>query len=190
METTNTNISPWLHSVQHTFRTQALFPKLMDSNDRIRNTKEKINSLLNKMYELESLQKSDLFHYWYPKYGDRITPSYHESDMIAIRDAIGVYRIYDPNHRSRVETNTLWEGYEDRYKTTLGRSNGRFIMNNVIVSKKRSEWLDYFGEDYGITKVGGYITVSLSDHGISYLNSIWEGVSSLYDSYTNTPVNT
>jgi hypothetical protein len=50
--------------------------------------------------------------------------------------------------------------------------------------------LDYFGKDDGITEVGGYVTVSLSDSGILYLNSIRDGVSYLYDSYTNTTVTT
>jgi hypothetical protein len=48
--------------------------------------------------------------------------------------------------------------------------------------KEGREWLDYFGKDDGIRDVGGYVTVSLSDSGIIYLNSIAEGVSYLSSS--------
>jgi hypothetical protein len=86
--------------------------------------------------------------------------------MIAIRDAIGVYGIYYPTHRRRVrEPNMLWY----RYELSPHYNEG-------------SEWLDYFGKDDRITDVGGYVTVSLSDSGILYLNSIREGVSYLSSS--------
>ena len=62
-----------------------------------------------------------------------------------------------------------------------------FVLSDY---KEGREWLDYFGVDDGITDVGGYVTVSLSHSGILYLNSISEGVSYLYDSYTNTTVTT
>jgi hypothetical protein len=56
-------------------------------------------------------------------------------------------------------------------------------MKEVIISPKEGkEWLDYFGEDDGITDVGGYVVVSLSGSGIEYLNSIWERVSFLSSS--------
>jgi hypothetical protein len=42
--------------------------------------------------------------------------------------------------------------------------------------------LHYFGVDDGIRDVGGFVTVSLSDSGILYLNSIAEGVSYLSSS--------
>ncbi len=97
--------------------------------------------------------------------------SYREriGDMIAIRDAISVYGIYHPAHKRRMDSNILWHSYGPR----LQKSNAR---------KEGKEWLDYFGQDDGITDVGGYITVSLSDSGILYLNSIWEGVSFLSSS--------
>jgi hypothetical protein len=63
----------------------------------------------------------------------------------------------------------LWH----RYELSSERSNPY---------NEGSGWLDYFGQDDGITDVGGYITVSLSDSGISYLNSIREGVSYLSSS--------
>ena len=46
--------------------------------------------------------------------------------------------------------------------------------------------MDYFGDDTGITNEGGYVVVSLSNSGISYLNTISEGVYSLSSSYTTT----
>ncbi len=159
METKETNLSPWLHSIQHTFRTNELFTTIDDYVLRVRNTREKINSILNTLYGLEE------------KLGLPIG-SYKERmhDMIAIRDAIGVYSIYYPTHRRRErEPNMLWYRYElsPHYK-------------------EGSDWLDYFGQDDGITDVGGYITVSLSDSGILYLNSISEGVSYLSSSYDTT----
>jgi hypothetical protein len=100
--------------------------------------------------------------------------SYKEriSDMIAIRDAIRVYGIYHPTHsRREKEPNMLWNTYDP------------FVLSDY---KEGKEWLDYFGKDDGITDVGGYVTVSLSDSGILYLNSIAEGVSYLSSSYTVT----
>jgi hypothetical protein len=91
-------------------------------------------------------------------------------DMIAIRDAIGVYGIYHPNHsRMFQEPNMLWHTYD--------------LLSDY---KEGKEWLDYFGKDDGITDVGGYVVVSLSHSGIIYLNSIAEGVSYLSSSYTVT----
>jgi len=167
METTNNTISPWLHSLQQTFRTNRLFTAIDESVLRIGTTREKINSILHKLYTLEE------------KWGLPIG-SYNEriGAMIDIRDAIGVYGIYHPTHsRREKEPNMLWHTYE----LAPERSN-RY--------KEGSGWMDYFGVDDGITDVGGYITVSLSDSGILYLNSISKGVSYLYDSYTNTTVTT
>ena len=96
--------------------------------------------------------------------------SYHEriGDMIAIRDAISVYSIYHPTHTRREgKPNILWHTYDP------------FVLSDY---KEGKEWLDYFGKDDGITDVGGYVVVSLSDSGIEYLNSIWERVSFLSSS--------
>ena len=150
METKETHISPWLHSIQHTFRTHVLFTKQDECASRFGTTREKINSILNTLYGLEE------------KWGVNLT-SYRERMhyMIAIRDAIGVYSIYHPTHRRRErEPNMLWYRYElsPHYK-------------------EGSDRLDYFGKDDGITDVGGCVIVSLSHSGIEYLNSIAEGVS-------------
>jgi hypothetical protein len=164
---TPTNLSPWLHSLQQTYRTNELFTAIDESVLRIGSTREKINSILHKLYTLEE------------KWGLPIG-SYKEriGAMIDIRDAIGVYGIYHPNHsRREKEPNMLW------YREGL-------VSERTLPNKEGGEWLDYFGVDDGITEVGGYVTVSLSDSGILYLNSIREGVSSLYDSYTNTTVTT
>ncbi len=166
METTNTNISPWLHSIQHSFRTHGLFTTIDDYVLRIETTREKINSLMDKVLMLESERAIPI-----GSYRERI------GDMIAIRDAISVYGIYHPAHKRRLDSNILWHSYGPR----LQKSNAR---------KEGKEWLDYFGQDDGITDVGGYVTVSLSDSGILYLNSIWEGVSSLSSSYDDTTVAT
>jgi hypothetical protein len=99
-------------------------------------------------------------------------------DMIAIRDAISVYGIYHPNHsRRQYPDSMLW------YKEQLA-------SERTLPNKEGAMWLDYFGEDDGITDVGGYVTVSLSDSGILYLNSIAEGVSYLSSSYDTTTVAT
>jgi hypothetical protein len=155
--TNQTNISHWLHSIQQTFRTNELFTAIDDSVLRVRNTRKKINSILNTLYGLEE------------KLGLPIG-SYKERmhDMIAIRDAIRVYGIYHPTHsRREKEPNMLWNTYDP------------FVLSDY---KEGKEWLDYFGKDDGITNVGGYVVVSLSDSGIEYLNSIWEGVSFLSSS--------
>ncbi len=157
METKETNISPWLHSLQQTFRTQRLFTAIDDSVLRVRNTREKINSILNTLYGLEEKLGLPI-----GSYKERI------SDMVAIRDAIGVYGIYHPTHsRREKEPNMLWHTYDT------------FVLSDY---KEGKEWLDYFGQDDGIRDVGGFVTVSLSDSGILYLNSIAEGVSYLSSS--------
>jgi hypothetical protein len=86
-------------------------------------------------------------------------------DMLDIRNAIGVYGIYHPAHsRREKEPNMLWHTYDP------------FVLSDY---KEGRDWLDYFGKDDGIRDVGGYVTVSLSNSGILYLNSIAEGVSYL-----------
>ena len=165
---TETNLSPWLHSIQHTYRTESLFTAIDESVIRIGTTREKINSILNTLYGLE-----EKWGFPIGSYKERI------SAMIDIRDAIGVYGIYESTNMRRTRTMNPMLWY--RYEPTSKRSNDY---------KEGSEWLDYFGVDDGITEVGGYVTVSLSDSGILYLNSIREGVSYLYDSYTNTTVTT
>jgi hypothetical protein len=72
-------------------------------------------------------------------------------------------------------SNVVWHTYDP------------FVLSDY---KEGKEWLDYFGKDDRITDVGGYVTVSLSDKGIEYLNGIWEGVSSLSSSYDDTTVTT
>ena len=153
---TTSNITPWLHSIQRTSRTGELFTTIDDYVLRVRSTRKKINSILNTLYALEE------------KCGVNLT-QYHDrmQDMIDIRNAIGVYGIYHPNHIRR--RNVLW------YKEQLA-------SERTLPNKEGSEWLDYFGVDDGITEVGGYVTVSLSDSGIIYLNSIAEGVSYLSSS--------
>ena len=161
METKETHISPWLHSLQQTYRTNELFTAIDDSVLRVRNTRKKINSILNTLYGLEERSGVNL-----TSYRERM------HDMIAIRDAIRVYGIYHPTHsRREKEPNMLWNTYDP------------FVLSGY---KEGREWLDYFGVDDGITDVGGYVTVSLSDSGILYLNSIAEGVSYLSSSYTVT----
>ncbi len=150
---TPTNISPWLHSIQHSFRTHGLFTTIDDYVLRIETTREKINSVLNTFYVLEERSGVNL-----TSYRERI------GDMIAIRDAISVYGIYHPAHKRRMDSNILWHSYGPR----LQKSNAR---------KEGKEWLDYFGVDDGIRDVGGYVVVSLSDKGIEYLNGISEKVS-------------
>jgi hypothetical protein len=155
METKETHISPWLHSFQ--YANGATNVGTID--ELIRRTKgieKRINSLLNTLYGLEEKLGVPI-----SSYGGRI------GDMLAIRDAIGVYGIYHPNHIRR--RNVLW------YKEQLA-------SERTLPNKEGSEWIDYFGVDDGITEVGGYVTVSLSDSGIIYLNSIAEGVSYLSSS--------
>jgi hypothetical protein len=159
METKETNLSPWLHSIQQTFRTPGLFTTIESRQSdefasRIESTREKINSVLNTFYALEERSGVNL-----TSYHGRI------GNMIAIRDAIGVYGIYHPTHSRRErQPNMVWHSYA--------------LMKEVIISPKEGkEWLDYFGQDDGIRDVGGYVVVSLSGSGIEYLNSISEKVS-------------
>jgi hypothetical protein len=151
METKETNLSPWLHSIQRTSRTGELFTTIDDHVLRVRSTRKKINSVLNTFYGLGE------------KSGVNLT-SYHGriGNMHAIRDAIGVYGIYHPAHKRRMDSNILWHTYDP------------FVLSDY---KEGKEWLDYFGNDDGIRDVGGYVVVSLSDKGIEYLNGISEKVS-------------
>jgi len=159
METKETNISPWLYSIQHSFRTNGLFTTIDDYVLRVRNTKEKINSILNTLYGLEERSGVNL-----TSYRERM------HDMIAIRDDIGVYGIYHPNHsRRQYPDSMLW------YKEQL-------TSERTLPNKEGSKWMNYFGEDDGITNVGGWVVVSLSDKGIEYLNGIAEKVSYLSSS--------
>jgi hypothetical protein len=125
-----------------------------DSVLRIGSTRKKINSLLNTLYALEE------------KLGLPIG-SYHDrmQDMLDIRNAIGVYGIYHDYHSRRQHPSSmLWWKDQLSYERTLPNKEG-------------NEWLDYFGQDDGITEVGGYVVVSLSHSGILYLNGIAEKVS-------------
>ena len=151
METKGTNISPWLHSLQLYYNVGE------ESVLRIRNTGKKINSLLDTLCGLE----------------EKMWGLHHSStfgvtnDIRAIRDAIGVYGIYHPNHsRRRNAPNMIWYKEQVAWERTLPNKEGGC-------------WLDYFGKDDGIRDVGGWIVVSLSNTGISYLNSIWKEVASL-----------
>jgi hypothetical protein len=162
---TPSNISPWLHSLQ-------LYGIGVGEESvlRIESTREKINSILDKIRGLEEkmwgLHHSTLLqnHRYYG-----VT-----TDIRAIRNAIGVYGIYHPNHsRRRNAPNMLW------YKEELS-------FERTLPNKEGGCWLDYFGKDDRIRDIGGWIVVSLSHSGISYLNSIWEGVSSLSSSYITT----
>jgi hypothetical protein len=55
----------------------------------------------------------------------------------------------------------------------------QLASERTLPNKEGGCWLDYFGKDDGIRDVGGWIVVSLSGEGISYLNSIWKEVASL-----------
>jgi hypothetical protein len=162
METTTSNISPWLHSFQ--YANGATNVGTID--ELIRRTKgieKRINSLLNKMYELDE-KRGRLSH------SSHLSITNHAINM---RDAIGVYMIYAPHHLRRThEPNMIW------CKEQLTFERTRY--------KEGSLWMDYFGDDTGITNEGGYVVVSLSNSGISYLNTISEGVYSLSSSYTTT----
>jgi hypothetical protein len=177
METKETNLSPWLHSIQQTFRTPGLFTTIESRQSdefasRIESTREKINSLLNTLYGLEEKLGVPI-----SSYGGRIGDLFHvERNMLDIRNAIGVYGIYHPTHSRRErQPNMVWNSYAP-------------VEKLIISPKEGKEWLDYFGQDDGITGVGGYVVVSLSDKGIEYLNSIWERVSFLSSSYDTVTV--
>jgi hypothetical protein len=153
MKTKETHISPWLHSFQ--YANGATNVGTID--ELIRRTKgieKRINSLLNTLYGLEEKLGVPI-----SSYGGRI------GDMLDIRNAIGVYGIYHDYHSRRQHPSSmLWWKDQLSYERTLPNKEG-------------NEWFDYFGKDDGITEVGGYVVVSLSDKGIEYLNSISEKVS-------------
>jgi hypothetical protein len=152
METTS-NISTWLHSFQLTYGTRTVGA----IDELIRRTKgidKKINSLLNTLYGLEEKLGVPI-----SSYQGRI------GDMLDIRNAIGVYGIYHDYHSRRQHPSSmLW------WKDQLS-------FERTLPNKEGGCWLDYFGQDDGITEVGGYVVVSLSHKGIEYLNSISEKVS-------------
>jgi len=154
METTNTNISPFLHSFQLTYGTRKV-GTIDGLILRTRDIGKKINSIIESLYALDTYER-------FPSqiYLDIL-------DMIKIRDAIGVHGIYHPDNVRRTrEPNMLW------YKEQLA-------SERTLPNKEGGEWLDYFGDDMIITDIGGYVIVSLSDKGISYLNGMVDTVSSL-----------
>jgi hypothetical protein len=161
METKETNISPFLHSFQLTYGTRKA-GTIDGLILRTRDIGKKINSIIESLYALDTYE--------------RLPPQIYLDilDMIKIRDAIGVYGIYHPDNVRRTrEPNMLW------YKEQLA-------SERTLPNKEGAMWLDYFGDDKIITDIGGYVVVSLSHKGISYLNGISEGVYSLSSSYTTT----
>jgi len=156
MKTKKTNTAPWLHSIQYRHGEDS-FSTIEASIIRTHATVEKINSLMDKVLMLESQQAIPI-------------GSYHEhiGGMVAIRDSIGVYGIYHPRHgRRKNEPNMLW------YKEEL-TSEGSSSFD-----KEGKLWRDYFG-DNSLASVGGWVVVSLSDKGISFLNGIASIVASSY----------
>jgi hypothetical protein len=161
-----------MHSLQYAHGTSSRFRSIDEYFLRTSNIRKKINSILDTLYALEESCGVNLTSYRH---------SMH--DMIAIRDAIGVYGIYASTHpkkRLDVSNVVLWYRYEPmKTEASLSQQEGK-------------DWLDYFGKDdiSGISDAGGWIVVSLSDKGIKYLNRIAESVSYLSSSNAATTVTT
>ena len=153
METTNTNISPFLHSFQLTYGTRKA-GTIDGLILRTRDIGKKINSIIESLYALDTYE--------------RLPPQIYLDilDMIKIREAIGVYGIYDLDSRRRTGSDTLWYKVQLKSERTLPNKEGKMFLS-------------YFGDLSTITTVGGYVVVSLSDKGISYLNGMVDTVSSL-----------
>ena len=148
METTNTNISPFLTNLQFS----NVMPGIRDIDSyklRIEGTMKKLDSLLHSLHQLEELP--------YGGWGlDRVTIS-------TIRQTIGVYSIVPQKERELFNSTILW------YKDVNG-------LNIRGQDELHSTWQDCLG-DRGITQLGGKVVVSLSDKGVSYLNGIANKVS-------------
>jgi len=149
MENNNTNILPWLHSIK--LRTSDNIVELVSHTQSIQ---KRIKSMLNTWASrVNTLKESELIN---------------SLDIIDIRNRIGVYSILHPlDSRRNTATNSnpiLWQ--------KLNLLEGAPIQG----SKDGNKWMDYFGEDDGITEEGGWVVVSLSSSGIEYLNGIWNKV--------------
>jgi len=159
METKKTTLQHWTHSVQITSN---LTENEIDVYlQRIKSTVEKMNYCVDTFYKLEKLGLN------LKPYND------HIRIICEIRDTIGVYRIYHPHQiRGRVGRELIvWDKY-------MVKSSSNINPKDKII------WMDYFGENKGITESGGYIILSLSQGAISYMNSIRDIVSSLTTSVT------
>ena len=153
MENNNTNILPWLHSIK--VRTGDNIVELVSHTQSIQ---KRINSMLNTWTSrVNTLKESELIN---------------SLDIIDIRNRIGVYSILHPiDSRRNTATNSnpiLWQ--------KLNLLEGPLQRALIQGSKEGNVWMDYFGEDDGITEEGGWVVVSLSDIGIEYLNGIWNKV--------------
>jgi hypothetical protein len=157
MENAAINISLFVTSLQ----IENTYALQLEEESRIQEYRTRIESTVKKLDSLiGSLARREVD---YKEWGE------HTSIVLAIRNTIGIYTIFsDEERRASTCSITLWEKEGDHY--TLG-------VNNV--------WQPWLG-DKGIVHLGGKVVVSLSDTGIEYLNSIWEGVSSLSSSYDDT----
>ena len=175
MEKKQTHIAQWVLPIPKVpdkgFQNEGIYEYL----HRISSIDKKIASLMDKV----RVYVADFPIVNGNSFGVLLTYNTHIERMREIRDAIGVYSIYDVSEKN---TDTflkfkypLWRRY------SRDNSNSNYVRNLFYTSGY--EWWDYFGDYDGITKLMElgivYLIVSLSDEGIEYLNEIDREVSSL-----------
>lgn len=148
MENTAVNLTPFLDNFQWS---NLLIRDFTSYELRIEKTVKKLDSLIGSL-----TPRVVNYEGWR---GDT-------SIVLAIRNTIGIYKIFSDKERmawTGLTIPALWEREGDHY--TLG-------VNNV--------WQPWLG-DKDIVHLGGKVVVSLSDIGIEYLNEIADRVASLTD---------
>jgi hypothetical protein len=157
MENAAVNVSLFVTSLQIKRDDDYLFKSFQfhSYNTRIESTVKKLDSLIGSL-----TPRAVNYEGWR---GDT-------SIVLAIRNTIGIYKIFSDKERrawTGLTIPALWEREGDHY--TLG-------VKNV--------WQPWLG-DKDIVHLGGKVVVSLSDTGIEYLNEIANRVDSLFDPLNN-----
>ena len=163
MESKKTNIAQWLLSIPKVPNEWETFfeYELPEYINRVYDIDKKIKSLLEKLSVLANGEEL----LWA---GDKL------QEVYSIRKSIGVYHV-----PGVIESNTFLKfQYPLWTKYSIGlndNSNSKYVRITSYTSGY--EWMDYFG-DRKITDRDTYLVVSLSDEGVSYLNSIDKEVTS------------
>ncbi len=154
MENTAMNISPFLANLQF------IMGNNFDSDlyrTKLDATIEKIDSLVDTL-PVKQLSESK-YDQW----------SRDRSIAIEIRNTIGIYFI---TSKTYAQESSIVYGSKILWYKKNGNTQPEIdpFINGV--------WKDWLG-DKGITELGGYVVVSLSDTGVEYLNGIADRVDSL-----------
>jgi hypothetical protein len=157
VENTAVNLSPFVTPLQIRDGAEYLFQPLDSYRRRINETIGKIDSLVD-ILPATQLSESE-YDQW----------SRDRSIAIEIRNTIGIYFI---TSKTYAQESSIVYGSKILWYKKNGNTQPEIdpFINGV--------WKDWLG-DKGITELGGYVVVSLSDTGVEYLNGIADRVASL-----------